>query len=105
MPGTIPMTPAQANFLRSANEHGLIYISRQTYSGRSLGGKAVEMGHRLADMGLLTLEHVEFRNTAKCAAKDHTFRVTRLGVDALSEYDAQKARTRALIAELIAEAV
>ena len=99
------ITPAQAKFLRSANELGAIYISRQTYSGRSLGGKAVEMGHRLADMGLLTLEHVEFRNTAKCAAKDHTFRVTCLGTDALAEYDAQKARTRALIAELIAEAV
>lgn len=100
-----PITPAQAKFLRSANEHGAIYISRQTYSSRSLGGKAVDMGHRLAGMGLLTLERVEFRNTAKCAAKDHTFRVTRLGADALVEYDAQKARTRALFAELIAEGV
>jgi hypothetical protein len=99
------ITHSQAKFLRSANEHGLIYVSRQTYSGRSLGGKAVEMGHRLADMGLLVLEAVAFRNTAKCATKDHTFRVTCLGVDALAAYDAQKARTRALIAELIAEAV
>ena len=94
------ITHSQAKFLRSANEHGLIYVSRQSYADRSLGGKAVEAAHRLADLGLLVLEAVAFRNTAKCAAKDHTFRITDTGATALVRYDEQKARTRAFIEEV-----
>lgn len=93
------ITNSQAKFLRSANEYGLIYVSRQSYADRSLGGKAVEMAYRLADLGLLVLESVAFRNTAKCAAKDHIFRITESGATALVRYDEQKARTRAFIEE------
>lgn len=92
-------TPAQRKVLRSANQDGLICISRQTYADRSLGGKAVGIALRMVDAGLLTLEGVDFRSTAKCSVKDHTFRVTAAGREALEN----AARTRKLIEELCAE--
>jgi hypothetical protein len=94
------ITNAQAKFLRSADQDGFIRVSRQCYADRKLGGKAVEMAHRLRDAGLLTLEGVEFRSTAKCSVKDHTFRITDAGRAAL----ARKARVADLIEELAAEA-
>jgi hypothetical protein len=93
------LTSPHAKFLNSADQNGVIRISRQTYSGRSLGGKAIEMAYRLKDMGALTLESVEFRNTAKCAAKDHTFVITDAGRSALVE----RTRLSALIEDLINE--
>ncbi len=93
------LTSPQAKFLRTADQNGVIRISRQTYSDRSLGGKAIEMAYRLKDMGALTLESVEFRNTARCAIKDHTFVVTDAGRFALAD----RTRLSALIENLISE--
>lgn len=96
------LTFPQSKFLRTADQNGIIRISRQTYNNRSLGGKAIEMAYRLRDMGALTLESVEFRNTAKCSIKDHTFVITDAGRAALVDRTRISALTEKLISEVSA---